>query len=549
MSDEHSTPTPEMIAAVEMLLGLSFTDAEREMMLAAVSTNRERIESLRQVPLQNDDGMALVFQPQMHQPTLLDVPRTYPMSAQPPVTRPANLEDVAFYPVTQLAELIRTRQLTSLELTQMYLERLKRYNPKLACVVTLTEELALEQARRADDEIQQGYYRSTLHGIPWGAKDLLAVEGYPTTWGAMPYKQQMINTTATVVRRLTEAGAVLVAKLTMGALAFGDVWFGGVTKNPWNTEKGSGGSSAGPGSATAAGLVGFAIGTETLGSIINPSTRNGVNGLRPTFGRVSRHGAMALSWSMDKIGPICRSVEDCALVLSAIYGPDGKDATVNAQPFTWNPALNPRTLRVGYAVHEFEAAAANTQASEQALKSHTELVIAGNANSAAVLDVLRDQGFTLVPVELPNGDYPALMTILLAEAAAAFDDLTRTNQDDQLVRQDPDAFPNLFRAARFIPAVEYIQANRVRLQLMQQMSALMDTVDVFVTPSFGNNVLMITNQTGHPAISVPNGFSTTDHTPTSITFVGKLNDEAALLAVAKAYQDATDYHQQHPTLD
>jgi Asp-tRNA(Asn)/Glu-tRNA(Gln) amidotransferase A subunit family amidase len=547
-ADTTSKITPEMIAAAEQLIGLSFTEQERQQMQEKLNARLEQFELLRNQPLSNWDGMPLLFQPDVSHPAPEAVPRTYPMSAGEPVTRPADLEDAAFYTVTQLAELVRTQRVTSVELTEMYLERLKRYNPTLECVVTLTEDRAMESARRADTEITQGYYRGPLHGIPWGAKDLFAVKGYPTTWGAMPYKDQTIDMDATIVSRLDEAGAVLVAKLTLGALAYGDVWFGGVTKNPWDVTAGSGGSSAGPGSATAAGLVGFSIGTETHGSILNPSTVCGVNGLRPTFGRVSRHGAMALSWSMDKIGPMCRSVEDCALVFSAIYGPDGHDLTVSKQPFSWNPALNPRGLRVGYVESLFAAADQDAQSTEHALKSHDTLEQRNRPNSNRVLDVLREDGFDLIPITLPETELAPLFLILLAEAAAAFDDLTRTNQDDLLTRQDDEAWPNQFRSARFITAVEYIQANRIRLQVMHQMAELMEQIDVFITPYFAGNALLLTNMTGHPAVSVPNGF-TGQNTPTSITFIGGLHKEAEMLAVAKAYQDATGFHLQHPALD
>jgi Asp-tRNA(Asn)/Glu-tRNA(Gln) amidotransferase A subunit family amidase len=537
--------TPHTIAAAERLFGLSFTEEEREQMQSVLNSRLEQYEAMRSIPLQNWDAMPLLFQPQFNEPVQVDVPRIYHMGIQEPVSRPDNLEEAAFFSVTQLAELVRSKRVSSVELTEMYIDRLRRYGPILECVVTITEDLAMEQARRADHEIQQGFYRGPLHGIPWGAKDLLAARGYKTTWGAMPFKDQMIDADATVVSRLHEAGAVLVTKLTMGALAFGDVWFGGVTKNPWDITLGSGGSSAGPASATAAGLVGFSIGTETLGSIVNPSTRCGVSGLRPTFGRVSRHGAMALSWSMDKIGPMCRTVEDCALVLSAIYGPDGQDPTMSALPFTWNPTLDPRSLRVGYVESAFAAAEQNLDEAETALKSHEQLEKDNRANSARVLDVLREQGIDLTPITLPDTDLGPLIMILLAEAAAAFDDLTRSNQDDLLTRQDADAFPNLFRAARFISAVDYIQANRIRGQVMREMAAVMHQIDVVVAPSFGGNVLMLSNLTGHPAVVLPNGF-TEKHMPTSITFIGGLYKEAQTLAVAKAYQDATDFHLQHP---
>lgn len=545
---EEAKITSEMIATAEELIGIAFTDSERQQMRNTLSKRLAHYETLRRIPLQNGDSFPLLFQPQVTDTNPAQVPRTYPMSAQDTVERPANLEDAAFFTVTQLAHLLRTRQVTSLELTEMYLARLKKYDPALQCVVTLTEDLAMQQAKRADEEIAQGYYRSPLHGIPWGAKDLLAKKGYKTTWGAMPYKDQTIDMDATVIQRLEAAGAVLIAKLTLGALAYGDIWHGGTTKNPWDISEGSSGSSAGPGSATAAGLVGFSIGTETLGSIVSPSTRNGVTGLRPTFGRVSRHGAMALSWTMDKIGPMCRSVEDCALVFSAIYGPDGHDMTISPQPFAWNPALNPRDLRVGYIESSFKALEESESDADNVLESHLQLERINRKNSNAVLDVLREQGFDLLPIELPDYDMDSLFMILLAEAAAAFDDLTRSNQDDLMQWQEDGAWPNSFRAARFITAVEYIQANRVRMKVMHEMATLMQQVDVFVVPSFGGKVLPLTNFTGHPAVVLPNGF-TEKHTPTSITFIGGLYKEAETLAVAKAYQDATDFHKQYPPMD
>jgi Asp-tRNA(Asn)/Glu-tRNA(Gln) amidotransferase A subunit family amidase len=399
----------------------------------------------------------------------------------------------------------------------------------LECVITFTEELALAQANRADKEIASGHYRGPLHGIPWGAKDLLSTTGIKTTWGAMPYKDQIIDVDATVVKRLKEAGAVLVAKLTMGALAWGDVWFDGKTKNPWNPEQGSSGSSAGSASATAAGLVGFSIGTETWGSIVSPSTRCGVTGLRPTYGRVSRYGAMALSWSMDKIGPICRSVEDCSLVFNAIYGPDGKDFTVVNLPFNWDPALNLKDIRIGYLKKLFERKYRNKK------------------NDEASIEAIRSLGVELVPFDLPELPVNALSFILNAEAAAAFDELTRSNRDDLLVRQIKQAWPNSFRQARLIPAVEYIQANRIRTLLMEEMARKMKGIDVYIAPSFGGNNLLLTNLTGHPAVVVPNGFDEKG-SPTSISFIGNLFEEAKTLRVAKAYQDVTDFHRKHPDL-
>jgi Asp-tRNA(Asn)/Glu-tRNA(Gln) amidotransferase A subunit family amidase len=409
----------------------------------------------------------------------------------------------------------------------MYLERLKKHGPELECVVTLTEDLALEQARKADEDIAAGRYRGYLHGIPYGAKDLLAVKGYKTTWGAEPYKDQVIDDTATVVQKLERAGAVLVAKLTLGALAWGDVWYGGMTRNPWNLDQGSSGSSAGSASATAAGLVAFAIGTETWGSIVSPATRCGASGLRPTFGRVSRAGAMALSWSMDKIGPICRTVEDCAIVFEAIRGEDGIDQAVLDGSFEYDFRVELEKLRIGYLRDAFDAEYSN------------------HDRDAATLIELTELGVELIPMELPEYPVYSLSFILSAEAAAAFDELTRSDRDDLMVRQIKNAWPNVFRSSRFIPAVEYIQANRLRYEIIQGMHQVMADVDVYVSPTFGGGNLLLTNLTGHPSVVLPNGFDEKG-SPTSITFVGNLYDEATLLAVANAYQRVTEFHTKHP---
>jgi Asp-tRNA(Asn)/Glu-tRNA(Gln) amidotransferase A subunit family amidase len=411
----------------------------------------------------------------------------------------------------------------------MYLARLKKYDPKLHCVVTLTEEIALRQARQADEEIAAGKYRGPLHGIPYGVKDLLAAKGARTTWGSVPFKEQVIDEDATVVRRLNEAGAVMLAKLSMGELAWGDVWFGGKTRNPWNIERGSSGSSAGSASATSAGLVAFSIGTETYGSIVSPSTECGTTGLRPTYGRVSRTGAMALSWSMDKIGPICRNVEDCAIVFNAIYGPDGKDATLYDVPFNYTPDVQLSSLRIGYLKSDFDSVKENREFND------------------AVFASLRGMGASLIPVALPRYPVGDMAIILSAEAGAAFDDLTRSGKDDLLVRQIKDAWPNVFRASRFIPAVEYIQANRIRYKLIQDMARMMDSIDVYIAPPFEGDNLLLTNLTGHPCVVLPDGF-TKEGMPTSITFIGKLFGEATLLAVAKKYQDATSFNRKHPAL-
>jgi Asp-tRNA(Asn)/Glu-tRNA(Gln) amidotransferase A subunit family amidase len=530
--EQQPTITVEMIRAAEALAGLELSDAEREALVRGLTAQVGAWRALRELPVGYEVPPALHFDPVLPGTALPTARREVRVTRPDGIRRPATLEDVAFWPVTDLAELIRSRQLTATELTGLYLDRLQRHGPRLEAVVTLTEARARRQAAEADAEIAAGRYRGPLHGIPWGAKDLLATRGYPTTWGAQPFAEQRIEDDATVVRRLDEAGAILVAKLTLGALAQGDQWFGGMTRNPWRPEEGSSGSSAGPGAATAAGLVGFSIGSETLGSIVSPATRNGNTGLRPTFGRVSRHGAMPLSWSMDKIGPMCRSVEDCALVLAAIHGPDDLDPTVRDVPFDWDATLSPRSLRVGYLRAAFEA---DTTEAERERKPFDD----------AALDVVRRVAGELVPVTLPaEFPWPALRAILTAEAATVFDDITRSGDVDTIERS---SWPNTFRQARFTPAVEYIRANRARTLLMRAVDAAMRDIDVFVTPSFGANVLLATNLTGHPAVVLPNGFRA-NGTPVSISFIGRLFGEAELLAVAKAYQDATDWHTRRPPL-
>jgi Asp-tRNA(Asn)/Glu-tRNA(Gln) amidotransferase A subunit family amidase len=525
MSDEKLTT--RQIACAETLIGLTFTEEERALMLEDLEELRQGYQALRQVHYPNDLLPAIRFDPQLLGEAR---PPDYPLAqeALPPAPpRPDAEDDLAFASLRQLGAWLRSGELTSVELTEHYLQRLKRYDPQLHCVITLTEDRAMAQARRADEALRAGQDRGPLHGIPWGAKDLLAVRGYPTTWGATPYKDQVIDGDAAVVERLDAAGAVLVAKLSMGALAWGDVWFGGTTRTPWNLEEGASGSSAGSGAATAAGLVGFSIGTETWGSIVSPSTRNGVTGLRPTFGRVSRHGAMALSWTMDKIGPMCRSAEDCALVFAAIHGRDPRDPTTVEKPFPWPPQLDLRGLRLGYLVDDFKGD------------------YRGKANDARALEVFRDLGVELIPVHLPQLPIEALSFILFVEAAAAFDELTRSNRDDELVRQVRDAWPNFFRLSRLVPAVEYIQANRVRTRLMAAMRDLFQQVDAYIGPSLEGNNLLLTNLTGHPSLTLPTGLGE-DGLPTTITLVGRLYDEATLLALGRAFQQQTDYHRARP---
>ena len=526
--------TKEMLHAAEQLIGIELTDAQEAMALGGVNRNLQAYETLRKIDVPLDTEPATAFHPALPGKKPGGKPAAKFKATKQDIPKYNSLEEVAFFTATQLAELVRTRQVTSVDLTKMYLGRLKRYGPKLLCVVTLTEDLALKQAAEADREIKAGKYRGPLHGIPCGIKDLFATKGIKTTWGAEPYRDQMIDYDATVVERLREAGAVLAAKLSMGALAQGPRWFAGVTRNPWQPDddrQGSSGSSAGPASATAAGLVGFSIGTETLGSIVSPSSQCGCAGLRPTYGRVSRYGAMGLSWTMDKIGPICRGVEDLAAVLAAVYGPDERDITVGEAPFNWAADTPLSKMRIGYLKAEFE------QGDNEKRK----------AMYKEALDALRTAGAKLEPIELPQFSTGSLRIILSAEAAAAFDDITRDGRVNQLSGQTPGDWPNSFRTSRFIPAVEYIRAQRARTLLMREMDKLMSKWDVFVTPAPGSSSLLVTNLTGHPQVCVPCGFI--DNLPRSIMFTGGLYDEASPLRVALAYERATKWHTMHPKMD
>lgn len=583
MAEPKDKVTRDMIDKAAIIADVPIADEYKEMMLESLNDFAKDYDMIYELKIGNQIAPAIVFDPVPHGMKLQEDRRSGKTHGAPHAnsTAPKNLEDVAFYSVSQLAELVRTKKVSSAALTDMYLQRLKRYDPLLKFVITLTEDRAHAKAKEADQEIAAGKYRGPLHGIPWGAKDLLAVKGYRTTWGAGGFENQMIDEDATVVQRLDAAGAVLVAKLTLGALAQGDKWFGGMTRNPWNPQQGSSGSSAGSASATAAGCVGFAIGSETLGSISSPSTRCGTTGLRPTFGLVPRTGAMALSWSMDKLGPICRSVEDCALVLNAIYGPDGHDRSVQNAAFNWDTHLDWRKLRIGYLKADFEPQLPPQPEPPKEEKNLTEeekkKAAEDNANrelartrqlydkqfNDAALAKLRSMGVNLIPIELPKYPYQAMRTILLAEAAAAFDDLTRSGRDKLLTRQTRDDWPNTFRTARFIPAVEYIQANRARMMAIDAMAKVFEQVDVIVAPTFGTQ-LVVTNLTGHPAVIVPNGLRGDDApkpqvrdgelqpggpgTPVSLTFLSQLYEEGKLLAVAKAYQEATGFHLKHPTL-
>ena len=575
--------TKEMIEAAAAVADVAISDDYKQMMLDNLNEQSKGYEAIYALHIPNSVEPALLFDPVVNGTKYEKERRPERISAARNTAAAKNVEELAFTSVRELAELVRTKKVSSSALTEMYLERLKRYDATLKFTVTLTEERARAQAKDADREIAAGKYRGPLHGLPWGAKDLLAVKGYRTTWGAGGFEKQMIDEDAAVVQRLDAAGAVLVAKLTLGALAEGDVWFGGKTRNPWNVAQGSSGSSAGPASATAAGCVAFSIGSETLGSISSPSTRCGCTGLRPTFGFVPRTGAMALSWSMDKLGPICRSVEDCALVLSAIYGPDGKDRAVKNAAFNWDADLDWRKLRVGYLKSDFERAPQpqeDAQKEEPAVteeekkkreerrkrrEAFQERAKYDRRFSDAALAKLREMGVALIPVEMPKFPYDPMVAMLSAEAAAAFDELTRSGRDKLLTAQSADDWPNTFRSARFIPAVEYIQASRARRLAMDAVAKVFDTVDVIVAPT-GSEQLVITNLTGQPALILPNGFRGDDApkppaedngeddniggpgTPVSLTFLGNLYREAELLAFARAYQEATGFHRKHPKL-
>jgi Asp-tRNA(Asn)/Glu-tRNA(Gln) amidotransferase A subunit family amidase len=516
--------------AIESIYDLAFTDAERDSMQVNLQNLQKDLAALHQYRLVNSVPMAIVFDPLPTGFQIDAVQKQIDWGLPKDVALPASPDQIALLPTHKLAVLIRNKKITSVELTKLYLERIKKYNDTLQCVISVLAERALAQAKHADEEMAKGKYRGPLHGIPYGVKDLLSVENTKTTWGASPFKDQTIEATATVVKKLDEAGAVLLCKFTMGALAMGDIWYGGVTKNPWNLKQGSSGSSAGSASGTVAGLVAFSIGTETLGSIVSPATRCGASGLRPTFGRVSRTGAMALSWSMDKIGPICRSALDCAMVLDAIRGSDLLDKHVRNASFNYSAKTDLKKLKVGY------------------LKSAFEAQYATRANDEKVLEVIRALGIELIPVELPTEIPVAAIRIMLsAEAAASFDELTRTNLDDQLTDQRKQAWPNSFRASRFIPAVDYINASRVRQNLIEAYHEKMKDFDVIISPSFANNQLLTTNLTGHPCVVVPNGFND-QNSPTSISFLGKLFGEANLLAFVRAYQEVTDWEDKNPPL-
>ena len=514
----------------EKLIDIELTDTERDSLINLAQNFLMTYKVMHAQKLENAVAPALYFNPSVKaldfskkslKPTVWDIPTNTVM--------PKNKADLAYYSLPQLASLIKNKKIKSVDLTRFFIDRLKKYSDTLHCVISLTEEIALKEAANADAEIAKGKYRGLLHGIPYGVKDLFSVKNTLTTWGAEPYKNQKFDVDAAVVQRLREAGAVLIAKMSMGSLAMGDVWFGGITRNPWDLKQGSSGSSAGSASAVSAGLLPFALGTETQGSIVSPSTRCGTTGLRPTFGRVNRAGAMTLCWSLDKIGPITRSAYDAAIVFQAINGGsmEGDKAAVNV-PFSYSNASDLKQLRIAYPKNLFDS-----------LKK--------DRNEWRTLETFEKMGVKLIPLEWKTTVPSRIMGVVLqSEAAAAFDELTRTNLDDELTSQSRFSWPNYFRAARFIPAVEYINANRLRTKMMLEINDLLRGYDCVIMPSFEGDILGITNLTGQPVVVVPNGFQ--NGHPTSISFLGNLFDDATILSVAKAFQDATDFDEQHPVL-
>lgn len=512
----------------QKLAGLQFTKDELQQILGALRRQPRGLRAMRAQGITNGEAPASVFRPEPRHPLPSSggggaslLPRGVP--ARPPAD-----DDLAFQPVHVLARLLRARRVTSTELTKLCLARLERHDPTLRCVITLTRDLALQQARAADEEIAAGRWRGPLHGVPYGLKDLFAVRGYRTTWGAKPFEHQELDEDAGVYERLRDAGAVLCAKLTLGALAMGDVWYGGKTRNPWNPRRGSSGSSAGSASAVAGGLLPFAIGTETLGSIVSPCARCGVSGLRPTFGRVSRHGAMALCWSLDKVGPIARDVRDLAIVFDVLEGRDPRDRSTIEAPFRFRTDRPLEDYRIAYVKGAFSGSRA--------------------AADSAALAVLRNLGARLEERALPDVPSRGLFPILNVEAAAAFDDITRDGRVRQLVSQRPGAWPSSFREARFYPAVEFVQATRLRQRLVEAWEEFLAPYDALVSPSHRGGVLVPTNFTGHPTVCVPHGLGRDGKSPTSLSFVGRLLGDGPALEVAWHFQNATDWHLKRPSM-
>ena len=549
--------TADMLANAIAMAGLTFSAEDQKAMLEAVNQNLTRFNELRAIQIPNDVSPPFHFSALVPGMTVNKTKQPFKMST-PAMKRPANLDEVAFWPVVQLAQLIKSKQVTSTELTKVYLARLHKYNPTLNCVVTILDDLALEQAKQADAEIAAGKYKGPLHGIPWGTKDIIAVKGYKTTWGSGAFKDQTIDKDASIVEMLRDAGAVLVAKLTSGEIAQGDRWFGGQTKNPWDPTQGSGGSSAGPGSATAGGPGRVLHRHETSGSILGPSARCGVTGLRPTLGRISRDGVMVLSWTQDRLGPMCRYAEDCALVMSVISRPDNRDLSVVDLPFNWNAQMDIKKLRIGYLKAAFEE---NADATGKKVQQQT-------------YDALVGLGLNLVPVDVP--EFTTDVSAINVESATFFDEFMRSGRDKQLT--NPGRAGG-WKGARVLPAPDYLQSQRIRMMMMMKLAEATAHVDVYLGPGNGGGPAgggrggpggggapgaeggaganrrqgpgqrhsAMANLATYPAVSVPNGFNA-GGTPTSITFFARPFGESELLAVAKAYQDATGFHLKHPTL-
>lgn len=528
----QDTITKADLMSAAKLFDLSFTQREIDTMYDGVKENIGNYKLIHKQSLKNSVPLSLWQNPVLPGMKFNEKQEPINWSLPTMVSLPANKNDLAFYSIEQLASLIKNKKISAVELTKFFIERLKKYGDTLQCVIYITEDIAMQQAKQADEEIAKGKYRGLLHGIPYGLKDLFAVKGTKTTWGAAPYKDQVIDEDAFVYTKLKEAGAVLIVKFTLGALAMGDYWYGGRTKNPWNTKYGSSGSSAGSASATAAGLVPFAIGTETWGSIVSPSSTCGVTGLRPTFGSISRTGAMALSYSLDKVGPICRSAEDAAIVFNYIHGTDGFDGSAVNKPFNYKPNSDIKKLKIAYT------------------KNYFDKITDTSRNEWKVLQAFKQMGVQLIPIDFPDSgvyNFNIMRLVLGAESAAQFDDFTRTNIDDEMTRQTRNDWPNEFRTRRLMSAVEYINAQRHRYLLMQKVNEVITKYDVIICPNFSGNQSAITNLTGHPVVCVPTGFSK-QNLPTSITFIGNLYDEATILRVAKAYQQVTPWDEQHPEM-
>jgi len=530
--DEAAAPpgvSAKTIEEAQKLIGVEFTEKEREMMAPLLSQQLRYWEFLREQGLENGESPAETFNPQLPG---VSYERNSRRDRLTPVRRgslPSSKLDIAFAPAAQQANWLRTKQITSVELTQLHLDRLKKHDGKLECVITLTEDAAMEQARQADRELAAGRSRGPLHGLPFGLKDLFDTAGIRSTWGAAPYKDRVPDRNSAVYNRLRDAGAVLCAKLTMGALAYGDIWFGGRTRNPWNIEQGSSGSSAGPAAAAAAGLLPITIGTETYGSIGSPSARCGATGLRPSFGRISRAGAMALCWSLDKAGPICRTVDDCAMALASLNGADPDDAASIDMPLNLDMTRSVRGVRVGFDPSEYE--------SDRATDADRK-----------TLDILRDRGCELVETKLPQGPFGQVIFLLISvEGACAFDELTRSNQDDLMQWQSPQAWPNIFRSTRLFPAVEYLQSSRIRRRYLRLVHDLFRDVDVITAPQRHGAMHALTNMTGQPAITQKHGFRD-NGTPRGFTMWGRLYDESTLLRVARAVEQDLDLWTKRPPM-